>query len=446
MMRKIAVLIPLCLLSVALVSAQKLWTLQECINYALANNIQIQKNKVASQTAEQELIGSKAARLPSLSVSSNQNVAWRPFSQQTINLTNGTMTSTQSDVNYNGNYALSGNWTVWNGGRISKNIEKSEYSQRLADLETQQTANSIQEQIAQLYIQVLYENEAVRVDSETVKKTQVQVDRAREMQKVGSLAKVDVAQIESQLTQDKYALVNAQSQLENYKLQLKQLLEIHGDETFDVAAPEVEESAVLAALPAKSEIYQTALNIRPEIESSKLSIESSKIDKAIAKTGLYPTVSANAGIGSSNSSGTDIGMFKQLKNNMSNTIGLTLSVPIFDQKQTKVAVQKAELAIRTSELNLEDTRKKLYSEVENYWLNAKTSQQQYIAARTNVESMQQSYDLVSEQFRLGLKNTVELITGKNNLLQAESQRIQGKYTALYNLAMLRFYQGQQVKL
>ena len=131
---------------------------------------------------------------------------------------------------------------------------------------------------------------------------------------------------------------------------------------------------------------------------------------------------------------------------MSNTLGLTLSIPIFDQKQTKVAVQKAELAIRTNELNLESTQKQLYSDVENYWLNATTAQQQYRAAKTNQESMQQSYELVSEQFRLGLKNIVELITGKNNLLQAESQKIQSKYTALYNLAMLRFYQGQQIKL
>jgi len=444
-MRKIVILTFICLSLVLSVKSQKVWTLQECIDYALTNNIQLQKNKIASQKAEQDLIGSKATKLPSVLFNSNQNVAWRPFSQQTINLTNGTMTSSQSDINYNGSYALSGNWTVWNGGRISKNIEKSKYSQRIADLTTQQTANSIQEQITQLYIQILYENETVRVDSETIKKTQLQVDRAREMQKVGSLAKVDVSQLESQLTQDQYLIVNAQSQLEVYKLQLKQLLEIHGEEAFNIANLSLGDAAVLTVIPPKSEIYQAALTSRPEIESSKLSIESSKIDKAIAQTGLYPSINANAGIGSSNSSGVNTGIFKQLKTNMSNTIGLTLSIPIFDQKQTKVSVQKAELAIQSSELDLVSTRKQLYSEVENFWLNATTAQQQYLAAKTNLSSMQQSYDLVSEQFRVGLKNTVELITGKNNLLQAESQKIQSKYTALYNLAMLRFYQGQQVK-
>ena len=446
-MKKIGIFSLLCLSAFfPKAQAQKVWTLQECIDYALTNNIQVQKNKIAAQTAEQNLIAAKAARVPTLSASSNQSVAWRPFSQQTINLTNGTMTTSQSEVNYNGSYALSGNWTVWNGGRISKNIEKNKYSQRIAELETEQTANSIQEQIAQIYIQILYENEAVKIDSANIKVAEIQLERAKERVKVGDLASVDVTQLEAQLTQDKYTLVSAQSQLETYKLQLRQLLEIHGDEPFEVAIPTVSDESVLAVAPTKSSVYEAALKTRPEVESGKLNIESARLDKAIAKASWYPTISANAGIGSSNSSGVHTGAFKQLKTNMSNSLGLTISIPISDQKQTKTSVQKAELAIRNSELNLEDTRKQLYSNVESHWLNATTAQQQYIAATANVKSMQESYDLISEQFRLGLKNIVELTVGKNNLLQAEGQKLQSKYTALYNLAMLRFYQGEQMTL
>lgn len=426
--------------------AQKVWTLQECLDYALANNIQVKKNKIASESAEQDVIASKGQRLPGVSLGSNQNVAWRPYSQQTINLTNGTMSTSKSEVSYNGSYSLSGNWTVWNGGRIGKNIEKSKYSQRIADLQTEQTANSIQEQIAQLYIQILYENEAVKIDSSNVKLAELQVERAKERLKVGDLAKVDVIQLEAQLTQDQYSLVSTQSQLENYKLQLRQLLEIHGDTPFEVAIPTVTDEDVLVALPSKSNVYDAALSQRPEIERSKLSIESAKIDKSIAKAGYYPTISANAGIGTNNSSGVNTNFFNQIKNNLSNTIGLSLSVPIFNQNQTKTAVQKAELSIRNSELELENTKKQLYSNIETCWLNANTAQQQYISATTNVASMKESYNLVSEQFRLGLKNIIELTTGKNNLLQAEGQKLQSKYTALYNLAMLRFYQGERMRL
>ena len=138
--------------------------------------------------------------------------------------------------------------------------------------------------------------------------------------------------------------------------------------------------------------------------------------------------------------------FKQIKNNWSNSLGLTLSIPIYDQRSTRSSVNKARFAIQESELTLLDTQKRLYSDIENYWLNATTAQQQYIYAKANVESMQESYDLVSEQFRLGLKNIVELTTGKNNLLQAQQQLLQTKYTVLLNRAILLFYQGEELKL
>ena len=123
-----------------------------------------------------------------------------------------------------------------------------------------------------------------------------------------------------------------------------------------------------------------------------------------------------------------------------------MSIPIYDQRSARTSVNKARIAIQESQLSLQDTEKQLYSSIENYWLNATTAQQQYIYAKANVESMQQTYDLVSEQFRLGLKNIVELTTGKNNLLQAQQQLLQTKYTALLNRALLRFYQGEELKL
>ena len=445
-MRKLFIMLLALFVGALPAGSKKVWTLQECLDYALANNITLQQKQVSLEQSKIDVTVSKAKLLPTVSFSTNQNMAYRPFSQQTINLTNGTMTTSQSETNYNGNYGINANWTVWNGGQIQKNIKRNEISKQIADLATQQTANSIQEQITQLYIQILYETEAVRVDSETVKLSELQRDRGKEMVKVGNMAKVDLAQLESQVTQDRYSLVSAQSQLENYKLQLKQLLEIHGEESFDVSTPDVSDGAVLSAIHTRSNIYETALGLRPEISSGKLNIEASKLDEKIAKAGALPTVTMSAALGSSHSSGTGIVVGTQLKNNWSNSIGLTLAVPIFDQKEVKSAVAKAKLATQNSVLELQDTQKQLYSEIENYWLNATTAQQQYKSAKANVTSMQESYDLVSEQFRLGLKNIVELTTGKNNLLSARQQMLQSKYTALFNLSMLRFYEGQSIKL
>ncbi|MBQ0047744.1 MAG: TolC family protein [Prevotellaceae bacterium] len=428
------------------VANAKVWTLQECLKYALAHNIQLQQRKITVASDHEDVLQSQSALFPSLSFSTNQNMSWRPFAESTINLTNGSMTTNRNTVSYNGSYGLNANWTVWNGNRNTNTIKQNKISEQMAMLDVEQQANSIQEQIAQLYVQILYENEAVKVSKEIVKASEMQRDRAKVMVEVGSLARVDLVQLEAQVTQDQYSLVNAQSQLANYKLQLKQLLEIHNDDEFDIAIPDISDDKVLGIIPDELSVYNAALKSRPEIQSSKLNIESSEIAIASARAGYMPTVSLTAGIGTSNSSGQHTAFPKQVKTNLSNSLGVTVSMPIFDQHQARTNIRKAKYNYTTSELNLLDQQKQLYSTIENYWLNATTSQQQFVYARTNVKSMQESYDLVSEQFSLGLKNIVELTTGKNNLLQAEQQKLQTKYTALLNRAMLNFYAGEPINL
>lgn len=424
---------------------QKVWTLQECLDYALANNIQLQQKRITAASDHEDVLQSQAALFPSVSFSTNQNASWRPFAETTINLSGGTMTTNRNSVSYNGSYGINANWTVWNGNRNINTIKQNKLTEKMAELGIEQQANSIQEQIAQLYVQILYETEAVKVCREIIKSSMMQRDRAKTMVEVGHLARVDLVQLEAQVSQDQYSLVQAQSQLANYKLQLKQLLEIHDDEAFEIAVPEVTDAQVLSVLPNEQAVYNAALESRPEIQSSKLSIESSEIAIQTARAGYKPTVSMTAGIGSNNSSGQHTDFFKQVKTNMNNSLGLSVSVPILDNHQARTNIRKAKYALQTSELNLQEQQKQLYSTIENYWLNATTSQQQFISARNNVKSMQESYDLVSEQFNLGLKNIVELTTGKNNLLQAEQQLLQTKYTALLNSAMLNFYAGESIK-
>jgi len=424
----------------------KTWTLQECIDYALANNISIQQQKIKTQQSHEDVLQSRSALFPSVSFSTNQNMNYRPFSESTINLTNGSMTTNSNKVSYNGSYGINANWTVWNGNKNRMAIKQNKLTEQQNELTGQQQANTIQEQIAQLYVQILYEAEAVRVNEEIVKASQLQADRAKAMVEVGSLARVDQVQLEAQVDQDKYSLVSAQSQLANYKLQLKQLLELHDDDDFDVANPNIGDSKVLDVIPDKNAVYTAALNSRPEIKSSQLGIEAADLSIKTARTGYMPTLSLNAGIGTSNSSGQKTGFGAQIKNNLSNSLGLTLSVPIFDNLSTRTAIRKAKFTRQDSELALQSQQKTLYSSVEKYWLDATTSQQQYIFAKKNRESMQESYDLVSEQFNCGLKNIVELTTGKNNLLQAEQQLLQTKYTALLNQALLRFYSGERLSL
>lgn len=422
------------------------WSLQDCIDYALTHNIQLNQNRLSVSQSQADLEQSKAGLFPTVSASTNQNVSWRPFSEQTVNLSNGTFTTSSNEVSYNGSYGINANWTVWNGGINRQNIKRNKLTTEIAEQTVLETSNSIQEQIAQYYVQILYQEEAVDVNKEIRDGSKIQRDRAKEMVEIGSLAKADLAQMDAQLSQDEYNVVNSEVALAQTKLQLKQLLELVQIEDFNIIVPTISDSKVLEPLPDKGDVYRAAHGLRPEIESAELGIKSSELDLDIAKRGYYPTISLIAGIGTSNSSASDDAFFKQIKKNLNNSIGLSVSVPIFDGKQNKTNIAKARLSLESSSLSLQNAEQELYSKIETYWLNAHNAQHQYIYAKSNLESNEASYELLNAQFEVGLKNIAELITGKNSLIQAKQQLLQSKYTALLNIALLKFYEGIEISL
>ena len=212
----------------------------------------------------------------------------------------------------------------------------------------------------------------------------------------------------------------------------------------NIYLPALSDENVLSPLPAKRDVYVSALALRPEIEASKLNVNASELGIDIAKSGYLPTLSA--GIGTNHTSGSDFTFSEQVKNGWNNSIGLSVSVPIFNNRQTKSAVQKAKLQYETSMLSLLDEQKALYKTIEGLWLDANSAQQRYAAANEKLKSTQISYNLISEQFNLGMKNTVELLTEKNNLLQAQQEQLQAKYMAILNTQLLKFYQGDKLAL
>jgi outer membrane protein len=230
----------------------------------------------------------------------------------------------------------------------------------------------------------------------------------------------------------------------NYKLQLKQLLEITDEEQFDVAIPDISDDRLMAEIPSLQSVYEQALMSRPEIERSQLAIKSSEVSVSLAKAGWMPSVNLTGGVTTSTNSLASNGWGTQMKINTNASLGVAVTVPIYDGRSTKTSVNKAKIQQLQARLDLMDQQKTLYSNIQQYWLNALTNQQKYKAATSSVESAQQSYDLLSEQFRLGLKNIVELMTGKDNLLSAQQNALQSKYLTLYNQQMLRFYQGGEI--
>lgn len=436
----------LMLMSMPTECAARQWSLKDCIDYALANNIQLQKAKVQQLSALEDIKQSQSALLPSLSLSTSQNVSYNPWPEQGSAMIAGN--KVQADVKkvyYNGSYSLSGNWTVWNGGQNTNTVKLNKLAAEQARLDSAVTANNVLEQIAQLYVQILYSDEAISVTKESLKTSQANEERGKTMVSVGKMSKADLAQLTAQRANDEYSIVEAESNLRNYKRQLKQLLQIADNDEFDVAIPSTTDEMALKEVPAMNDVYTAALAQRPEIQNAKLGIESSDLSVKIAKAGKMPTVSLNAGLSTSTTSMSQNGWGNQMKNNFTVGGGVSVSIPLFDNRKTKTSVNKAMLQKESYLLDLQDKQTTLYSTVENYWLQAVNNQNKFKAARVSTESAQASYELLSEQFNQGLKNIVELMTGKTNLLQAQQNELQSKYLAILNLNMLDFYCTGEIK-
>lgn len=422
------------------------WDLQRCIDHALEHNISVRKGRLQAESSAIDVKTAKAAFLPSIQGSIGQRLVNRPWSESSTLISGDQIKISQSKTSYNGSYGIDLNWTLYNGNSRVNTLKQNELNSRIASLNVAESENSIQEQIAQIYIQILYAAEALKVNEQTLAVSVAEYDRGAQLFEAGSIAKSDLAQLQAQVSNDRYNVVTAQATLADYKLQLKQLLELDGEEEMQLLLPFPENEQILSPLPLKADVYQQALVLRPEIEASKLGIETADLDIKIARAGYLPTLSLSAGVGTSHANGSDFSFSEQLKQNWNNSFGISLSIPIFNQRQTKSAIQKAKIQKQSSQLDLLDAQKTLYKTIEGLWLDANSAQQRYTAALEKQQSTQASYDLVQEQFNLGMKNTVELLTEKSNLLNAQQETLQAKYMALLNAQLLRFYQGEALKI
>jgi len=406
------------------------WDLTTCINYALTNNIQIQKSKI---TLEQSKISTKLAKaqlFPNLSGSINQN-----FTNYPIQTAEGSTSST-----YSGNYGLSSSLLLFDGGKTLKNIRQQKLLEQIGQFNVQYSQKTIQFSILQSYLQLLYASETVNIDSATVEVSKFQFERGGNLLKAGSISKVDVAKLESQYSSDKYQLVVAKNNLETQKINLKQLLEMKVEDQLSIAIPVLSDFDILKPLPTLQSIYATSLNVMPQLKSSKLNIQVAGLETEKARAGYMPKINLNAAIGTNHSTISSLAFNKQLQDGFNDGIGLSVSIPIFTNRANKSAVETDLLNERASELNLRDAEKSLLTEVESSYQDALSAQSQYVAAQEKVKALQTSYDLIDQQFTLGLKNTLDLLTEKNNLLAAKQGLLQAKYLSIMNVQMLNLYQ------
>ena len=422
------------------------WTLHDCIMHALQNNITIQKNRVTEESGKASLTQSQSALWPSLRFNTSHGFNYRPGQEtETYRPVDGEMVAT-TNISANSSYNINMNWTVWNGGINHKNIEAQKVSNKINSLTTEANELNIQEQIVQYYVQIMYTREAVKVNQSLAQTAEAQYNRGQELFREGQMSKADLIQLEAQLASAKYDVVNIQSQLENYKRQLKNLLQLDMNVDFDITGNIPQDDKALELIPVAQEVYNEALLNRPEIRSAEMSIENAELQYNIAKRGYYPTIGITAGISDSHNTSSVSNVGTQLRNNLNMSASVSLSILIWDQRTTSTNKKKALLSKTSAQLDLADKKNNLSSNIEQFWLNATTGQQRFISAQAKSKSQLASYGLVNEQFNNGLKNVVDVLQSRDNILSAEQDKLQSKYTTLLNIQLLKFYKGEALDL
>lgn len=409
--------------------ASKTWTLQECLDYAYQNNIQVRQSRNNQLSGIEDTKQAKAALFPSLVASTTQSYTNYPSSEVTDN------------NSYTGTYGITAGMTIFEGGKLRTEVKRQKVQNQMDALSVEESVNDIRIAIVQAYMQCLYAADAVRINRSTAEASKAQRDRAEEMLRTGSISRVDFAQLQSQYSSDEYQIVVAGSTLDNYKLQLKQLLELDIMEEMNPAVPGVKEENVLKALPPKNEVYETALKVMPQIRRGELGIEAAKLEEKSARAGFFPSISLSASVGTGHMSNNDFESGSQIWNRFNENVGLTLNIPIFSNRKNRTAVNKAKIALNDSYLEWTSLQKELLRNVESAYLDAVSAQAQYLSAREKEKYARESYELTSEQFRVGVKNTVELITAQNEYSAAQQQVLQAKYLTLLSIELLNIYQG-----
>lgn len=424
--------------SISIAQTGRKWSLNECIEYALNNNIEIKNSVLTINEASETLKQAKSSVLPSLTISSSQTLV-----NQKTDDGNGNFSNSGS---YSGSYSLNSGITIYNGGVLKNSIKQKELLQKSSELTEEELKNSIQENVTQAFLQILYARESVNTNKESVELSKVLLIRAKAFYDSGSISSVDYAQFESQLSNDNYNLTLSQNTLNKSKLALKQMLELGIDQEFDILVPEINDSEIIKDIPTVSQVYNKAIETKPQIENSKLAVESAKLTEKISQAATLPVITANASIGTGNSNNSGYTFSEQLNNRMSQNIGVTISIPIFNKRSAKTQINISKLQTESAILKNLSVQKELLNTIESLYQEALSSQSRYLASVEKLKYYNQSFNLINEQFNSGMKNTVELMTERKNLIQAQQELIESKFQSILSLKLLKFYQNELIEL
>ena len=414
------------------------WNIEQCFQYAAEHNIQISSLRLDQLSALQDLSAANGIKIPSLSGSLGNT-----FNNANNDVYgNGSLTN---QLNSSGTYSLNASIVLWNGNYVNNNILQKDLLTRSAGLLVKQSINDLTLLITQSYLNILLAKENLKYVNDLVNTSEAIVKQNQQFYDAGSIAKINLMQVQSQLAADKYLLVQTQNAIRQNTLLLKQLLQLPADSLFDIVTP-VNVELSLVAQPLLN-TQQAAHDIFPEIKIGKLGVDIAALDILKARAGFKPVLTTNASIGTgysdviTNPAFSKTGYFKQSGNNFYQRLGLTLAIPIFSNRINKTNLGKANIAYKQANLNLKNNELVLSQAVEQAYLNAGNAQEAYVAANEQLIAVTENYRIINEQYRLGGTNVFNLLLQRNLYVQAVQAYTQAKYTAVLQQKIYQFYTG-----
>lgn len=420
-------------------NAQEKWTLEQCVNYALENNIVIRQYQINTEYRQNEFNQAKYNKLPSVSASASQGINFGR--SETLDGTFDNYTSANTSAN------IGANMLIWRGGTLNNTMKQSEYQLKASLEDLQKAKDDVSLNIASAYLEILFAQELIQVSEKQVAQTRQQIERSKQLVGAGTLAEGALLEAKAQLAREELELVNNNNNLQLSYLNLAQLLELDDYSNFEVAVPEIPELRAQMTLLNAATVYEKAVENRPEIKSAEYNLLNAETQLDIAKGGLMPTISAYAGVSNRYIASENAPSFNdQISSNLNENVGLNLSIPIFSKFQNRTNIENSKLQIVNNQLDLENAKKNLRKQIEQAYVNAKSAMERYNANKAAVESMEEAYRYIEEKFNVGRVNPLEYNDAKTNLAISESNLLQAKYEFIFRSKILDFYNGIPIQL
>jgi outer membrane protein len=412
----------------------EIWSLDDCIEYALTQNISVRQSILTNMSNEVNKEQAEAQILPSLNASARQNFTWSKMEDFTTGESSFEGSNSRS-------MSLNSSVTIYNGLRLKNLIKQAELDLQAGIYNSETIKESITISILNAFLQVVAYEENVKNAQSNLEATSDQLKLSEARLQSGIIARSDYLQVKSQLATEKLTLANAQSQYTISKISLMQLMELPVDENFAIERPVLTENINKNLSPNAAEVYALALGIKPQIKSAEYKKESAALNEKISRGNYFPSISANAGLSSGFSSSMG-----QLGDQVTPTVGLSVSVPIFQNKQIKSSVASAKIGYQSAELNELDTKNELRKSIEQACVDVTSAQIEYEASLESFDSYQESYALAEEKFNNGLINSVDFLFEKTNLITAENEFLKSQFNLIFSYKILDFYMGNPITL